>query len=484
MNKIITVSLFSLLFGFSAQAAFLDSLILQFSYTKTQVDSVLNANGIPAALVGTVYDIDIYKVRYNTVSYDSSAVFASGFLAFPSHVDCQFPLVSFGHGTTTSREGVPSRVQGGEAMIGIILASLGYVSTLPDYIGLGDCPPDLRHPYQDAATEASATIDLLRATREAASILHFRMNNQLFLSGYSQGGQTAMATHRRIRESLSNEFTVTASCPMSGAYDMSGVMVDLMLSDSVYQTPCYLPYIVFGYNQKYHFYTDPSEYMVAPYDSLLPLKFDGINGTGYLNSICPSVPKLIFKPDVIDSFSNNPNHPFRVALAENDTYDWLPTSPMRMIFTRADEQVPWQNTVVAYNSFMSLGATNIDTVCISETLDHYSAAQFAVANMIEFFNGFRTIDSCLLTSITDFKPIVSTSLYPNPATDQLSIITPNANAIVTLNAVNTIGQSVSLPFSNKSDSIITSVKELANGIYLIKGTVAGRETIFGRFVKQ
>ena len=141
-----------------------------------------------------------------------------------------------------------------------------------------------------------------------------------------------MATHRKIQQDLSNEFTVTASCPMSGPYDLSGVMVDVMLSDSNYAVPGYLPYLVFSWNQRYQFYTNPGDYLTAPYDTLLPPLFNGQHSIGYINNFTPSVPKLIFKQDVIDTFANNPNHPFRLALADNDVYNWKPTAPVHIVF--------------------------------------------------------------------------------------------------------------------------------------------------------
>ena len=483
MRKTIVTTVLTLLFGFITKAAFIDSLIYKYSYSKLQVDSILNANGIPASILGTTYDIEVYKVRYNTVSYDSTATYASGMLAFPTHADCKFPLISFGHGTQTVKEAVPSRIVGGEAIIGMVMASLGYVATIPDYLGMGDAPSGILHPYQLASTEASATIDLLRSAREASALLNFRLNGQLFLTGYSQGGHTTMATHKKIQQDLSNEFTVTASCPMSGPYDMSGVMVDVMLSDSVYPTPAYLPYLIFGWNQKYQFYSNPSDYLVSPYDTLLPPKFNGIYDLGYLNSITPSVPKHIFKQVMIDSFTNNLNHPFRIALAQNDVYNWKPTSPVRIMFTRADKEVNWHNAVTLYNSFVGQGATNIDTVCVSETLAHYDAAQFAILGMKSYFESFKIIDSCLVNSISGYKTDLI-SVYPNPSSDLITITVQTFYDIDKLFAVDAIGKVVALPFSNKFGSIETNVRELPEGLYFFKGVTNGRETLLGRFLKQ
>ncbi|TWP32708.1 alpha/beta hydrolase, partial [Xylella fastidiosa subsp. fastidiosa] len=49
---------------------------------------------------------------------------------------------------------------------------------------------------------------------------------KLMLSGFSQGGHTAMATQREIEAHLSNEFSLVASAPISGPYALSQTFLD------------------------------------------------------------------------------------------------------------------------------------------------------------------------------------------------------------------------------------------------------------------
>ena len=57
-----------------------------------------------------------------------------------------------------------------------------------------------------------------RLTKEA--LKDSRINNQLFLAGYSAGGYATVATHRTMQQQYPGEFTVTAAAPAAGAYDM------------------------------------------------------------------------------------------------------------------------------------------------------------------------------------------------------------------------------------------------------------------------
>ena len=60
--------------------------------------------------------------------------------------------------------------------------------------------------------------------------------------------------------------------------------------------------------------------------------------------------KLIFRQDMLDSFNANPNHFFKVFLRDNDVYQWVPKSPMRMYYCTLDENVPYENTVGALSN--------------------------------------------------------------------------------------------------------------------------------------
>ena len=82
--------------------------------------------------------------------------------------------------------------------------------------------------------EAQVAIDMLHAAAAFTAQNDVHTNSQLFITGYSQGGHAAMALHREIDRNWSDEFTVTASAPLSGPYSISGVMRNLILTDKIY----------------------------------------------------------------------------------------------------------------------------------------------------------------------------------------------------------------------------------------------------------
>lgn len=411
-----------------SQAQVLVSKTLIGSFTRQQVDSILDANGIPTIIYHGKYDVNAYKVVYKTQDYDSTEVLASGLLAIPKNIDCPLPMISYGHGTTSVKEDVPSRLNG-EGIVGLVSASNGVVMCEPDYLGMGD--GTWPHYYLHAYTQAMCNINLIRAAREVCTQDSVELTGQLFLSGYSQGGFQTMATHKYIQEKYANEFNVTASFPGAGSYDMSGAMVDLMLSYTSYPSPGYLPFLICTWNNVYHLYNNPSEYFVSPYDTLLPPNVDGLNSIGDLNQLMPDTPRLIFQPAMIDSFANNPNHPLRLALADNDVYKWVPQAPVTLLHCANDRQVPKQNTYNAYNYFVQNGAMAIDTFDPNPSLGHGDCGDFYFIFLKDYLDTVLAANTCLTSSVKDILPQHTIGVYPNPVHDELTVsglVNTNGNA--------------------------------------------------------
>lgn len=361
---------------------------LMFSLSVPQVENIFTGLGIPPSAVGVEYAVDVHRLIYTTMNYDSSATIASGLLLIPKGVDyCKLPIISYQHGTIVDKRQVPSRWVGQERYISLAIASNGLISIMPDYLGMGDGIG--LHPYQNARTEAFSVVDMIRATKEVCDSVHVGYGSQLFLFGYSQGGHATMAAHRMIQEQLAGEMEVTASAPMSGAYDMSGIQTDLLLEEKPYSDPYYLPYLIFGNNPIYHFFTNPSDVLKAPYDVKLPPLMNGVTSSNKINQAMNDTVKRIFRDDVIDSFNTNPNYFFRQFLKDNDVYQWVPKAPTRMYFCTKDEKVPYQNTYKAFAYFKQNGALDVDTFNSGELL-HTDCAQPSLLSAKLWIDGFRT----------------------------------------------------------------------------------------------
>jgi predicted esterase len=61
----------------------------------------------------------------------------------------------------------------------------------------------------------------MRAARAFCANNNIALSGQVFLSGYSQGGNATMGTAKLIQEEYANEFNVTAACAGGGSFDLS-----------------------------------------------------------------------------------------------------------------------------------------------------------------------------------------------------------------------------------------------------------------------
>ena len=452
MKHFFTTLLSLMTWAVSTQAQQLISYQFLQHYTAQDIDNILVDFGLPSGLIEAEYEVDYYKITYTTRNaQDTGNTLATGALVVPSGVTCPVPLVSYQHGTTSLRYAVPSARGGSEFNIGIIASALtGSITSMPDYLGLGDSPGF--HPYVHAASEASASIDLLRTARELADTLQYNLNDQLFLFGYSQGGHSTMSLFKELETNLSNEFTVTACVPMSGPYDVSGVQAATITGDTAYATPGYLPYVIMGLQEAYgNVYNDLSEVFRAPYDTILPGYFDGTHNMGWINNRLPDTPNLMLDTAYFQDFLSNPNHIGWQILKDNDLYNWAPQAPLSMYYCTQDEQVFYKNSLVARDSMHALGATHVIATDFGP-YTHAGCASFCFLTGLALFEQYMDVSGGMVVYDSIQQP---TSLSSN---DGSIMIMPDSG---------------SSPYSYKwldalAGQTTASVSGLAEGNYQVK----------------
>ena len=155
-----------------------------------------------------------------------------------------------------------------------VFAAEGYIVVAPNYVGY-DTSTLGYHPYLNGDQQSKDMIDALTAARSAlptADAPATTDSGQLLVTGYSQGGYVAMATHRALQEAGE---TVTASAPMSGPYALSA------FSDAIFQgqvtggSPVNLTLLITSYQNAYgNLYASTTDVYEAQYatdiETLLP----------------------------------------------------------------------------------------------------------------------------------------------------------------------------------------------------------------------
>jgi alpha-beta hydrolase superfamily lysophospholipase len=357
------------------------------AYNKGQINAALTFAG-QRDLTPVPYAVTVYEVVYATPNVRGKMSQASGMVAVPeAPAGAARPLVAYFHGTQTLRTDVPSNPKNAEGQgTAFLFAAAGYIVACPDYLGLGQSPG--QQTFEQAAPLATGNVDMLRAARRVAETLSIGLNGQLFLCGYSQGGYATLATQRALEADYASEFSVTASAPMAGPYDLSGTTFEAVFDpDTAAQTSLPIAGILLAYNESYDLYQNPSEVFAAPYDARVAGLFDGTHAAEAVSAGLPSSAAALLRPDFAVAVRADPNHPLRAALRANDVYDFRPLAPVRLFHGKADRNVPFANAEVAQRRMTERGGA-VELVNVGDALDHETAVIPSFVGARRFFDTF------------------------------------------------------------------------------------------------
>lgn len=380
--------------------------------------------------------VDVHQLRYHSVGINDEPVTASGALLMPAGIEpeCQGdrPILMYAHGTNTNRAfnmvDVTNEDNLEAGLMVLAFAARGYIVVAPNYVGY-DSSDAAYHPYLNADQSAKDMMHALSAarstipTREAPTT---RASGQVFITGYSQGGHVAMATHRAMQNA---GMPVIASAPMSGPYALAA------FGDAVFQgqvnasAPLFLSWMVTGYDRAYgDLYSSPIDAFEGRYaadiETLLPttLSRSELYNAGRLprdqlfSEVPPDPAFAAYTPatapaELADVFARgfgpehlitnsyrlaylqdaqanpdgafptttdaapaaNPAHPLRRAFKANDLRNWTPTSPVFMCGGHDDPTVFYFNTQFMQSYWAPTGApvSVLDVDSGSEANDPY-----------------------------------------------------------------------------------------------------------------
>jgi alpha-beta hydrolase superfamily lysophospholipase len=330
------------------------------------------------------YQVSAFSVNYQSEDANGNNIELSGAIIIPSGID-EPPMISLNHGTVTKRNQAASVFPFYiiEGAMGMITASLGYVTLVPDYPGFGTSTE--LHPYIHAKSLAISVIDFIRAGRNFCQKTGITLNEKLFLGGYSEGGYVTMAAQREIETNYSDEMTLTAVAPMAGPHNLSW-MAHHVLAKETYENPAYLAFMITAYDHVYG-WQRLSEIFNEPYASAMPGYFDGTKTYGEINGALPTAMSALFKSSFLSGFQAGTETAMENALAENTLLGWDPVAPIRMYHGDADSTVFYKNSADAKIDFESRGATNVELIVISGGT-HVTAGEAAFMGMISWFSTF------------------------------------------------------------------------------------------------
>lgn len=420
------------------------------SFTTTSFSAQVNASAATAPILqvagAPTCGVDVQRIRYNTVGGSGESTTASAALMVPTGTAAACtgarPIVLYAHGTTADRNYnlasfAPTNAAYGEALlVAAMYAAQGFVVVAPNYAGYDSSALNY-HPYLNANQQSSDMVDALAAARSV--LASGRDNGKLFITGYSQGGYVAMATHRAMQAAGQ---TVTASAPLSAPSAIS-LLVDYNFSGApALGSTVFTPLLSTSWQRQFgNVYSNITDVYEAPYaatiENLLPStqsiaalvaanQFPATQALYAANAQPPlAVPALapfgfygpnnLIKstflaaaaadiaaqgcpgnafPATAGSLSTTtplacaPTNGFRRAAVANDLRNWLPTRPMLMCGGANDPTVNFLSTRATAGYFSARGATaasltvlDLEAAATGPT-DPYAAAKAGFAQAV------------------------------------------------------------------------------------------------------
>jgi hypothetical protein len=378
-----------------------------------------------------VCGVDFYHVEYNTVGGAGEKTTASGAILVPTGAapTCSGPrpIVLYAHGTQTDKTANLADITNTNntegALIAAVFAAHGYIVVAPNYAGY-DTSSLPYHPFLNGDQQSKDMIDALAAARTALPHLSSAATSdggKLFVTGYSQGGYVAMATHKAMQAAAAAGtagMTVTASAPMSGPYALEAFGDAIFFGSVNLGSTVFADMVATSYQKSYgNVYSSPGQIFEAAYagtaEELLPsatplatlFSTGKLPQTALFNSATPktgnatldaalAVPAnplfaLGFGPSnlvmnsyrvsyALDAVTNPdgavptpkaglplaaaPQHPLRQDLKTNDMRSWVPHSPLLLCGGDQDPTVFFSVNTGTMQAFWSALPAGLVTV--------------------------------------------------------------------------------------------------------------------------
>ncbi|MEV6715617.1 lipase family protein [Lentzea sp. NPDC051208] len=325
------------------------------------------------------FAVDAKRITYRTVDAFGKPTTASALIALPRNGDRTPRQATWLHGTTGYRGSVASVADGNDRAATYLFAAAGYLTTAPDYLGLGTGPG--HHPYVDAPSTVTASVDALRATREFAARRGLRPDPRVMITGHSQGGHAAMALGRALHRGADPRLEVGALAPIGGPFKPS-LLVARAMNDEIANGVAYMAYWTVAWNRLHHLYEDPAE---AFRDPSVEALFDGDHRNEDIFRHLPATMAEL----LTESYLERVKHPtgvLRAKLREADGYcDWRPAVPVT-IYSSAGDRDTLLETSAHCDQRLKRHHARSTLVDLGADVNHGRAAKLALPRILADFD--------------------------------------------------------------------------------------------------
>ncbi|BDD09538.1 hypothetical protein FUAX_19700 [Fulvitalea axinellae] len=354
-------------------------------YSRTGLKLLLNLSSMRRLKKFVGNGIRIYRLEYPT-TYKGHKVTASGLVCIPEK---QTPsaIICALRSTILAHKLAPSEVR---PFYGLELyAAAGYITFIPDMLGFGSSK-HLISPYHNHEHAASTVIDMIKAGLGFLNSQQFHFKKDLYIMGYSEGGYSALATQRALEHRPIQGLKLKAVAAGAGAYNIPETM-SLIFDKHGHSNPSLIAYMLYAYKHMYEWNHSFEQIFKAPYSNLVHKAFNGQRSIDQANELLHTRFDRLFHNDFLTLLKNPKLADFSHSFVQNSLHDWLPLTPVKLYHSKADQTIPYTDSVSTYETMKLNGARNL-SLNFTKPLTHGEAV-FDMAE--ETFAWFGAIDNAM-----------------------------------------------------------------------------------------
>jgi len=324
--------------------------------------------------------INFYKIVYETTDFKGNLIIASGLLAIPDKSviydrNIKFSLVNYLHGTLFDNKAAPSSIDkcGEAGLIAFIYAGHGLAAAMPDYTGMGE--KQSFHQYLHPESEAIASADFLIAVSEFFEKRKNNISNKILVTGFSQGGQVALALQKELeKNNINYKFAVAANAPIAGVYDITAMLKSWIDKPDVWSVPVTLRLFT-AYDKIYNLSSDWNNIFKAPYNQTAGNLFDNGSTEAELKKV-PADFQNLFTADYLKKLANASNNSADPLIQKFNKNNILTganfKAPIRLYHGKSDPVIKYKIARDAYRFLKAKGAA-IELINVGDDITHIEA---------------------------------------------------------------------------------------------------------------
>jgi pimeloyl-ACP methyl ester carboxylesterase len=330
--------------------------------------------------------VELFRVTYWT-AYKGKPTQASGLFAAPLGNAPAKGVMMYLHGTNNTRALSPSqpdRVDGNDEAA--VFGGNGYYVVLPDYIGLGVSHEP--HPYIITKPLVDDSIDMLKAVRQIANDRKLGWSPNLFMMGFSQGGQVVAGVHRELDRRPLRGYRLRGSIGVAGPYELRKTSLPKAIESECLKC---VGYLAWGASAYASYYGNSLNTALKPaYVNVVPKLFDGSKTMWEIGAALPAKPEDMFQPKFLAEMQTNGDNWFTKGMDRNETYRWVPVAPIRLYSGDKDLDV----TPLASKAFFDYAKPRGGNIGLHSLgpVDHQTSISLVYAPALKWFDELTLTD--------------------------------------------------------------------------------------------